>query len=88
MFSGDEQDYELQMPIGYGASAVVYKALYKPIGQLCAVKVINVDKMPLDGIDRLRRCCRAERFGLLTDASSCESTGKLSSCRFRSMRMC
>lgn len=55
MFSGDAQDYELQLPIGYGASAVVYKAMYKPLGQLCAVKVINVDKMPLDGIDRLRR---------------------------------
>jgi len=55
MFSGDAEDYELQLPIGYGASAVVYKAMYKPLNTLCAVKVINVDRMPLDGIDRLRR---------------------------------
>ena len=56
MYSGNGSDYVLHDVIGFGASSVVHLATFQPLNKPCAVKVINCDRIPLDGIDRLRRC--------------------------------
>ncbi|KAI8060951.1 kinase-like domain-containing protein [Gongronella butleri] len=48
-------DFELQQPIGYGSSAVVYSALYKPTNKRVAVKMIDLDMFERNQIDELRR---------------------------------
>jgi serine/threonine-protein kinase OSR1/STK39 len=55
LFSDDGADYELGAPIGFGASAVVHQAIYKPRKTPCAVKVVNLDKLPQSALHLLRR---------------------------------
>ncbi|KAJ3337906.1 hypothetical protein HDU93_000351 [Gonapodya sp. JEL0774] len=55
-FSKNIQDYKFeQTPIGYGSSAVVYKALYLPSVRDVAVKVIELDMFERGQIEELRR---------------------------------
>lgn len=55
IYSNNAKDYSLGEPIGYGASSVVYKALFTPLKIEVAVKVFNVDRLSASGIERLRR---------------------------------
>ncbi|KAI9484217.1 MAG: kinase-like domain-containing protein [Benjaminiella poitrasii] len=48
-------DFELKEPIGYGSSAIVYKAIYKPLNKPMALKMIDLDKFERNQIDELRR---------------------------------
>jgi serine/threonine protein kinase len=40
--------------IGYGSSAIVYKAIYKPLNKRMALKMIDLDKFERNQIDELR----------------------------------
>ncbi|KAA1111706.1 hypothetical protein PGT21_009262 [Puccinia graminis f. sp. tritici] len=56
MYSNDPQDYLLGSHIGFGASSVVRLAHFKPRpGELCAVKVIDIDRLSVKQIEYLRR---------------------------------
>ncbi|KAF9113826.1 hypothetical protein BGX27_000730 [Mortierella sp. AM989] len=54
-FSNNPEDYEVKHPIGYGSSAVVYDAYYKPLNKRVAIKVIDLDMFERNQIDELRR---------------------------------
>ncbi|KAF9401099.1 hypothetical protein BGX21_002702 [Mortierella sp. AD011] len=54
-FSNNPEDYEVKLPIGYGSSAVVYNAYYKPLNKRVAIKVIDLDMFERNQIDELRR---------------------------------
>jgi hypothetical protein len=41
--------------VGYGSSAVVYDAYYKPLNRRVAIKVIDLDMFERNQIDELRR---------------------------------
>ncbi|KAI9280054.1 kinase-like domain-containing protein [Sporodiniella umbellata] len=47
-------DFEIKEPIGYGSSAIVYKAIYKPLNKPMALKMIDLDKFERNQIDELR----------------------------------
>ncbi|KAI8141504.1 kinase-like domain-containing protein [Fennellomyces sp. T-0311] len=49
------EDFELQSPVGYGSSAVVYSAIYKPLKKQVAIKIIDLDMFERNQIDELRR---------------------------------
>ncbi|KAI7880228.1 kinase-like protein [Lichtheimia hyalospora FSU 10163] len=49
------EDFELKDPIGYGSSAVVYGAIYKPLNKRVALKMIDLDMFERNQIDELRR---------------------------------
>ncbi|ORX53602.1 kinase-like protein [Hesseltinella vesiculosa] len=53
--SNKPADYALKEPIGYGSSAVVYEAIYKPTQRRVAIKVIDLDMFERNQIDELRR---------------------------------
>ncbi|KNZ46928.1 STE/STE20/FRAY protein kinase [Puccinia sorghi] len=56
MYSNDPQDYMLGSAIGFGASSVVRLTHFKPRpGELCAVKVIDIDRLSIKQIEYLRR---------------------------------
>lgn len=40
--------------LGYGSSAIVYKAIYKPLNKPMALKMIDLDKFERNQIDELR----------------------------------
>ena len=40
--------------LGYGSSAVVYNAIYKPLNKQVAVKTIDLDRFERNQIDELR----------------------------------
>lgn len=40
--------------LGYGSSAIVYSALYKPANKIVAVKIIDLDMFERNQIDELR----------------------------------
>ncbi|KAJ3144797.1 hypothetical protein HDU89_007761 [Geranomyces variabilis] len=48
-------DYQIGEPIGYGSSAIVYIALYKPTNIKVAIKMIDLDMFERNQIDELRR---------------------------------
>ncbi|OZJ02732.1 hypothetical protein BZG36_04707 [Bifiguratus adelaidae] len=48
-------DYEIGAPIGYGSSAMVYSAIYKPFNKRIAIKMIDLDMFERNQIDELRR---------------------------------
>ncbi|TPX34793.1 hypothetical protein SeMB42_g07262 [Synchytrium endobioticum] len=48
-------DYELGPPIGYGSSAVVYQATYKPLQRHVAIKLIELDQFERNQIEELRK---------------------------------
>ncbi|KAF9992951.1 hypothetical protein BGZ65_011592, partial [Modicella reniformis] len=54
-FSNNPEDYDIRLPIGYGSSAVVYDAYYKPLNKRVAIKVIDLDMFERNQIDELRR---------------------------------
>ncbi|KAI7818409.1 kinase-like domain-containing protein [Gamsiella multidivaricata] len=54
-FSNNPEDYDVRLPIGYGSSAVVYDAYYKPLNRRVAIKVIDLDMFERNQIDELRR---------------------------------
>ncbi|KAG0237931.1 hypothetical protein BGW42_008031 [Actinomortierella wolfii] len=54
-FSNNPDDYDIRQPIGYGSSAVVYNAYYKPLNKRVAIKVIDLDMFERNQIDELRR---------------------------------
>ncbi|GAA5880311.1 hypothetical protein JCM3774_006724 [Rhodotorula dairenensis] len=62
LYSCRPADYEIGQPVGFGAAAVVHLAKFCPTGVTprpapltCAVKIIDVDRMPTDAdIRRLR----------------------------------
>ncbi|KAF9389694.1 hypothetical protein CPB97_010774 [Podila verticillata] len=54
-FSNNPYDYDIRLPIGYGSSAVVYNAYYKPLNKRVAIKVIDLDMFERNQIDELRR---------------------------------
>ncbi|CAI2167104.1 18327_t:CDS:10 [Funneliformis geosporum] len=59
IFSSNVEDYDINTnsPIGgsYGASAIVYGALYKPLNKRVAVKMIDLDFFERNQIDEVRR---------------------------------
>ncbi|KAI8972672.1 kinase-like domain-containing protein [Pilobolus umbonatus] len=48
-------DFELKEHIGYGSSAIVYKAIYKAMNKKVALKMIDLDMFERNQIDELRR---------------------------------
>jgi len=54
-YSMNTTDYEIGNPIGYGSSAVVYIANYKPLNKNVAIKMIDLDQFERNQIDELRR---------------------------------
>ncbi|KAG0202275.1 hypothetical protein BGX28_005160 [Mortierella sp. GBA30] len=54
-FSNNPEDYDIRLPIGFGSSAVVYNAYYKPLNRRVAIKVIDLDMFERNQIDELRR---------------------------------
>ncbi|CAG8503703.1 4649_t:CDS:10 [Diversispora eburnea] len=57
IFSSNVEDYDINInsPIGYGASAIVYGATYKPLSKKVAVKMIDLDHFERNQIDEVRR---------------------------------
>jgi len=55
-YSMSVSDYEIGNPIGYGSSAVVYIAKYKPLNKNVAIKMIDLDMFERNQIDELRVC--------------------------------
>lgn len=55
MYSNQMSDYDVAEPIGFGASSVVRLARFKPLGELCAVKVIDLDRLSEKEVEYLRR---------------------------------
>ena len=58
--SDDPDDYDIGAPIGFGASSIVYAATYSPssspgTSHPCAVKVIDLDKLPESALPLLTR---------------------------------
>lgn len=39
---------------GFGSSAIVYRAIYKPLNKPMALKIIDLDKFERNQIDELR----------------------------------
>jgi serine/threonine-protein kinase OSR1/STK39 len=64
-FSNNSADYALGAPIGFGASSIVYSALYhpppprpdarRPTPIPCALKVLDLDSLPLHALRLLKR---------------------------------
>ena len=58
-YSDDPKDYQIGLPIGYGASSIVYAARWsskdEPSALPCAVKVVDLDKLPPSSLRLLRR---------------------------------
>ncbi|KAG0179925.1 hypothetical protein DFQ28_001990 [Apophysomyces sp. BC1034] len=48
-------EFDVQTAIGYGSSAVVYSAIYKPSNKRVAIKMIDLDMFERNQIDELRR---------------------------------
>lgn len=55
IYSMNVDDYVMGEPIGYGSSAVVYIADYKPLNTKVAIKMIDLDMFERNQIDELRR---------------------------------
>lgn len=43
-FSVSPADYQLLEEVGYGASATVYRAIYKPENEVVAIKCLDLDR--------------------------------------------
>jgi serine/threonine-protein kinase OSR1/STK39 len=62
MYSDCAEDYSIGAPIGFGASSIVYAAVYRPISEgiaeeatPCALKVLDLDKLPPRSLHLLQR---------------------------------
>ncbi|KAI3638882.1 hypothetical protein MIR68_003380 [Amoeboaphelidium protococcarum] len=49
------EDYQVQKVIGFGSSASVHVAVYKPLNKQVAIKVIELDQFERNQIDELRK---------------------------------
>ncbi|KAI7863226.1 hypothetical protein BDF14DRAFT_1845877 [Spinellus fusiger] len=47
-------DFEMKEAIGYGSSAIVYGAIYRPFNKRVAIKIIDLDMFERNQIDELR----------------------------------
>lgn len=54
-YSGDANDYEVGPVIGFGSSAMVHSAQYRPTGQRVAIKMVDLDLFEGAQIEDLRR---------------------------------
>lgn len=54
-FSMNPEDYVLGSTIGFGSSAIVHTALYKPLDKTVAIKMIELDRFERNQIDELRK---------------------------------
>ncbi|KNE66885.1 STE/STE20/FRAY protein kinase [Allomyces macrogynus ATCC 38327] len=54
-FSSNSSDYTIETAIGYGSSASVYSAIYRPVQRRVALKVIELDMFERNQIEELRR---------------------------------
>ena len=58
-YSDDPDDYVIGSPIGFGASSIVYAATFRPSDGSpsipCALKVVDLDKLPQQSLRLLRR---------------------------------
>ncbi|KAJ3350227.1 hypothetical protein GGF32_004999 [Allomyces javanicus] len=54
-FSSNSNDYTIETAIGYGSSASVYSAIYRPVQRRVALKVIELDMFERNQIEELRR---------------------------------
>jgi len=43
-FSVNPKDYKLMEEVGYGASAVVHRAIYLPTNEVVAIKSLDLDR--------------------------------------------
>ncbi|EGO28513.1 hypothetical protein SERLADRAFT_458986 [Serpula lacrymans var. lacrymans S7.9] len=59
LYSDRSSDYSIGSPIGYGASSIVYSAVYTPPSPgppiPCALKVLDLDSLPPHSLSLLRR---------------------------------
>ncbi|EGG08834.1 uncharacterized protein MELLADRAFT_29877, partial [Melampsora larici-populina 98AG31] len=56
MYSNQMSDYEILEPIGFGASSIVRLSRFKPIqNELCAIKIIDLDRLTQKDVESLRR---------------------------------
>ena len=53
-YSMNPSDYEIGQIIGYGSSAIVHIAKYKPLDKNVAIKMIDLDMFERNQIDELR----------------------------------
>ncbi|KAJ1294818.1 hypothetical protein BS78_01G175300 [Paspalum vaginatum] len=53
-FSVNHLDYQLMEEVGYGAHAVVYRAIFKPRNEVVAVKCLDLDQLN-NNIDEIQR---------------------------------
>jgi len=44
MYTVNPNDYKLLEEVGYGASAVVYRAIYIPFNEVVAIKCLDLDR--------------------------------------------
>ncbi|GAA0154506.1 non-receptor serine/threonine protein kinase [Lithospermum erythrorhizon] len=54
LYSVNSDDYKLLEEVGYGASAVVHRAIYLPFNQVVAVKCLDLDRCNVN-LDDIRR---------------------------------
>lgn len=54
-YSLNSDDYQVGKIIGFGSSAVVHLAVYRPNQQSVAIKLIDLDMFERNQIDELRR---------------------------------
>lgn len=43
-YTANRSDYKLLEEVGYGASAIVYRAIYIPFNEVVAVKCLDLDR--------------------------------------------
>lgn len=55
IYSSDMNDYETKNVVGYGATAQVAMAIFKPHNKKVAIKMIDIDKFERNQIDEVRR---------------------------------
>ncbi|KAJ3203295.1 hypothetical protein HDU67_010274, partial [Dinochytrium kinnereticum] len=77
VFSMKPDDYELGTTIGYGSSAIVCIAKYKPLNKIVAMKVIDLDMFERNQIDELRIMSLSKHPNLLPVYGSFVNGSKL-----------
>jgi hypothetical protein len=54
--TNDPADYDIGSAIGYGSSATVHSAMFKPQNRMVAIKMIELELFGRNQIDELRVC--------------------------------
>lgn len=101
MYSDNAADYTRLSPIGFGASSIVYQAIYHyknpQTGKVkdlpCALKVLNLDKLAPPALRLLTRETQLMSLSKVSRTFMCDPLGgkakanpRLASRRFRSIR--